>query len=404
MSSRYFDENKVNTGRQPELDLLKALCVVGMIMVHVFLDQGKNVMPSVMDDYMTEFFGGATFMVCMGIGMCYAHKQSPGSYVARAAGLLTIGQFLNILRNSIPNLIAYWITGKPFFIANAFLILQSDILTFAGLAFLLMALFKKLKLKDSTILGIGVLLNLAALVIWNLNPNPVPDNYLVSQMLAFFIITNAEAYFPLFCYFIFVAFGYFIGSYYPRIKDKDALSLRIISICFPVAAVYYVIRFTVDMPFLPELGSDLQYNMKPTPDAIMACIFTLGFLAVLYRFVRAIGGKLPGIVNHFSMHINRYYCISYLFILPVQTIMIATTGKLFPGKIVPILYGLFVIAACYCLIELNERYWHISFVKMKGTKLIIFTASVWIATVAIAAYAYPRIDEFANIWNDYLLP
>ena len=404
MNSRYFDDNKVNTGRQPELDLLKALCVVGMIMVHVFLDLGKKVMPDVMNDYMTEFFGAATFMICMGIGMCYTHRQSPGSYAARAFGLLTIGQFLNILRNALPNLIAYWLTGKQFFIANSFLILQSDILTFAGLSFFLMALFKKLRLKDSMILGIGVLMSLAALVIWNIIPSPSPDNYLIAQLLGFFIITGAEAYFPLLCYFVFVAFGYFIGGYYPRIKDKDALSGRIMAICFPAAAVYYVIRFTVDLPFLPELGSDLQYNMKPTPDAVMTCVFTLGFLALLYRFVRATGGKLPGIVNHFSMHINRYYCISYLFILPVQTILIAAGGELFPGKVVPILYGLFVTAACYFLIELNEKYWHISFVKMKGKKLVIFTASVWIATVVIAAYAYPRIEEFANIWNEYLLP
>ena len=41
---------------------------------------------------------------------------------------------------------------------------------------------------------------------------------------------------------------------------------------------------------------------------------------------------------------------------------------------------------------------------MKGKKMIVFTAAVWIATIAIAAYAYPRIDEFANIWNEYLLP
>ena len=156
MSGKFFSDEKVNTGRQPELDLLKALCVVGMIFVHVFLDLGKGVMPGVLDDYMTEFFGAATFMMCMGIGMCYAHRQSPGSYVARALGLLTIGQFLNILRNSLPNLIAYWITGKQFFIANSLLILQADILTFAGLSFLLMALFKKLKLKNGTILGISL--------------------------------------------------------------------------------------------------------------------------------------------------------------------------------------------------------------------------------------------------------
>ena len=143
MSSRYFADTKVNTGRQPELDVMKALCVFGMIMTHVFLDLGENVMPTVVDDYSTEFFGASTFMMCMGIGMCYMRRQSPKNYVIRGFGLLTIGQFLNILRNAIPNLIAWWITGKQFFIANALLVIQADILTFAGLTFLLMALFKQ---------------------------------------------------------------------------------------------------------------------------------------------------------------------------------------------------------------------------------------------------------------------
>ena len=52
MSSRFFSDQKVNTGRQSELDLLKALCVVGMIFTHVFLDLGKNVVPTVVDDYL----------------------------------------------------------------------------------------------------------------------------------------------------------------------------------------------------------------------------------------------------------------------------------------------------------------------------------------------------------------
>ena len=176
------------------------------------------------------------------------------------------------------------------------------------------------------------------------------------------------------------------------------------AVCFPLAAIYYVCRFTMKMSFLPELGSDLQYSMKPTPDAIATCLFTLGFLALLYKFVKLIGGKLPGFVTHFSTNINSYYCLSYLFILPVQTVLIALTGQLFPGKIIPIVYSFFVVFACYALIELNDRYWHIHFVTLKGAKMIVFTVSVWIATVAIIVYAYPRITEFANIWNEYLLP
>lgn len=411
MNSKFFSDSKVNAGRQQELDLLKALCVVGMIFVHVLLDLGKKVMPGVVDDYLTEFFGGATFMISMGIGMCYMRRQTPSSYLIRGFGLLTIGQFLNILRNCLPNLIGYWVTGRQFFISNSLLILQADILTFAGLSFLLMALFKRLRLKNGAILLISVVMSLIALFMWRALPapyswsvKPTHDSYLVSQMLAFFVITNAESYFPLFCYFVFVAFGYFIGGYYPRIRDKDALANRIMAVCFPLAAIYYVCRFTMKMSFLPELGSDLQYSMKPTPDAIATCLFTLGFLALLYKFVKLIGGKLPGFVTHFSTNINSYYCLSYLFILPVQTVLIALTGQLFPGKIIPIVYSFFVVFACYALIELNERYWHIHFATLKGAKMIVFTVSVWIATVAIIVYAYPRITEFANIWNEYLLP
>ena len=411
MNSRFFSDSKVNAGRQQELDLLKALCVVGMIFVHVLLDLGKKVMPGVVDDYLTEFFGGATFMISMGIGMCYMRRQTPSSYLIRGFGLLTIGQFLNILRNCLPNLIGYWVTGRQFFISNSLLILQADILTFAGLSFLLMALFKRLRLKNGAILLISVVMSLIALFMWRALPapyswsvKPTHDSYLVSQLLAFFVITNAESYFPLFCYFVFVAFGYFIGGYYPRIRDKDALANRIMAVCFPLAAIYYVCRFTMKMSFLPELGSDLQYSMKPTPDAIATCLFTLGILALLYKFVKLIGGRLPGFVTHFSTNINSYYCLSYLFILPVQTVLIALTGQLFPGKIIPIVYSFFVVFACYALIELNDRYWHIHFATLKGAKMIVFTVSVWITTVAIIVYAYPRITEFANIWNEYLLP
>ncbi len=402
MNSRYFSEERVNTGRQPEIDLLKALCVIGMIFTHVLLDLRNDALPGEFDAYVTHFFGANTFMICMGIGMCYTRDQSPRGYFIRGFALLTIGQFLNIVRNAIPNLIAYWLVGGQFFIANSFLVLQSDILSFAGLAFFLMGLLKKLDLKAGHILAIGVLLNLIALILWHGMESP--DNYFVSQLLAYFVITDAEAYFPLLCYFIFPALGYFIGSYYPHIKDKDGLANRVMLICFPLTVVYYFFRFTREWSYLPEVGGDLQYNMQPTPDAIFISIFTLGFIALLYKIVKAAGGRLPKVIMHFSANINSYYCIHYMFVLPLQTILIAVTGELMDGVLVPFLYGCLVTFLCYWIITLNDKYWHIHFTTLKGTGRIVFVAAVWIATIAIAAYAYPRIDEFANIWNEYLIP
>ena len=403
MSSRYFANEKVNNGRQAELDLLKALCVLGMIFVHVLLDLSDHAMPEAFDDYGTEFFGASTFMICMGIGMGYMHNQTPKAYLLRGFGLLTIGQLLNICRNSIPNLIAWWIEGDQFFIANAMLVLQADIMSFAGLAFMLMGLFKKLRLSDVKILIISVVMSFLALLSYHYLP--LPENYLLNQLLGYFVITKAESYFPLLCYFIYVAFGYFVGGYYPRIKDKDALANRVMLICFPLIAVYYVLRFSLDMPWLPAIGPDLQYSLKPTPDAIANCVFTLGFLAVLYKVMKAADNKLPPFMSHLSKYINNYYCIHYMFVLPVQTLLLATTGDLMPGgALLPLLYACFVTAACYFIIEMNEKHWHIHFATLRGTKMVVFAAAVWIATVAITAYCYPRIEVYANIWNEYLLP
>ncbi len=400
---KYFAEEKVNTGRQPELDLMKALCIIGMIVIHVLLDLGSDVLPKTLDDLGTEFLGAANFMLCMGIGMRYSRNQSAKGYLIRGFSLLTVGQFLNLLRNALPNLIAYQVLKDQWFIANALLVIQSDILTFAGLALFLMALLKRLKVSDLGILVTGLIMNLFALTAYHVIPDP--ENYLLSQFAGFFVITKAEAYFPLCCYFIFVAFGYFIGGWYPRIRDKDGLSSRIILILLPIAVVYYVIRYFVEIPFLPELGSDLQYNMKPTPDAVATCMTSLIWLSLFYKITKLFkDGQLPKILMNFSTYINSYYCVSYVILMPVQTILIAVTGDLLPGKLIPWICGFSLVVITYLIVNLNERYlhWHIS--NMKGRARWIFAAAVWILTAAVIIYAYPKIEEFANIWNDYLLP
>ena len=399
---KYFSDEKVNTGRQPELDLMKALCIIGMIVIHVLLDLGSDVLPETLDDFGTEFLGAANFMLCMGIGMRYSRNQSAKGYLLRGFALLTVSQFLNLLRNALPNLIAYWILKDQWFIANALLVIQADILSFAGLSLLFMALLKKLKISDLGILIISVVLSLFALIAYYRIPSP--ESYLLSQIAAYFVITDAEAYFPLFCYFIFIAFGYYIGGWYLRIKDKDGLSSRILLICLPIAVVYYAIRIPTDISFLPELGSDLQYNMNTTPAAIATCLTSLVWLALFYKITKRFRNGLPKLLMNFSTYINAYYCVSYVILLPIQTILIATTGMLLPGKLLTWICGFALVAVCYAIVNLNEKYlhWHIS--ELKGWARMIFVIPVWAATILVVLYAYPRITEYANIWNDYLLP
>ena len=400
----YFAKEKVNRGRQPEMDWLKAFCIVCMIILHIYEDCTDHASGFLNDalEWICTFTGAATFMVCMGIGMRYSRNQDPKNYLLRGLELITVSQFLNILRSGIPNLIAYLIKGEQIFIANSLLVVQADVLTFAGLAFMAMALLKLIKVPDAGILIIGIVLNVVAIP---LSTPPVDtSDYLLNQFIGFFVVTEAEAYFTFLAYFVFVAFGYFIGGLYPRINNKDGLSTRILLFVTPVCVAYYIVRFTVSIPFLPEMGSSLQYLLVPGTDAWAVCLSSLVFLALFHKISKLMGGKAPSLVNHISGNINSYYCVSYIFTLPMQTLLLAAWGHLMPGMVLPTVYALIVIVLCYLIIDINEKHLHFHLVTLKQPKKGIVFAVIWIVTILIMIYAYPRVSTYATMWNNYLIP
>ena len=400
----YFAKDRVNKGRQPELDWLKAFCIVCMIFLHIYEDCAAEQSGLFFHflDYACTFTGAACFMICMGVGMRYSRKQSPADYVYRGIEILTVGQLLNLARNALPNLIAWWIKGEQFFIANSLLVIQADILSFAGLAFLLTALLKKLKLSDGWILAVGFAMNALALTLSRLVGNS--SNYLVNQLIGYFVMNQSESFFPLTSYFAFVTFGFFIGGLYPRIIDKKAVFNRVLMICLPVCVIYYALRICVPFPLMPEFNGEIQYVTIPGPDAVALCLMSLVFLALFYRLTLLMGGKAPALVNHISTNINQYYCVSYMFTIPLQTILIAACGHLMPGRILPFAYGLFVAVACYFIIEWNAKHLHFGITGLRGAKRTAVFCAIWALTFAAVLYAYPRIEVYANNWNNYLLP
>ena len=399
---KYLATEKVNRGRQPEIDCLKAFCIVFMILLHAYEECAEE--PGGFYHVLVgieALTGAGAFMICMGLGMRYSRRQSPKDDLTRGFVLLTVSQLLNLLRDSLPCLIAYWGTGKQIFMATALLIVQTDILTFAGFAFLLIALLRHLKLSDGVILGLGFGLNVAAFALSGVFRTT--GNYLLDQLLGFFLVTDAEAYFPLGCYFVFVAFGYALGGLYLRIKDKDALSTRVLLVCGPIAAVYYALRFTVPFPLLPDFFSTERYVMTPATDAVALCLMTLCVLSLFHKLLRLGGGEPPRFVKHLSGHINQYYCVSYVLISPMDTLLLALRGELLPGTVLPLLYGLLVLTACYFIIEWNDKRLHFGIANLKGRKRTVVYAAIWIATLAIIVYVYPQVEEYATVWNDYLL-
>ena len=397
---RYLADREVNRGRQPEIDCLKALCIFFMIFLHTFEECAEDT-PAVYHvlTVIECLTGAGAFMLCMGIGARYSRRQEPGDYLRRGFELMTVGQTLYLFRDSLPNLIAWWAKGDKYFLSNSLLVIQADIMTFAGLAFLLLALLRRLKTPDAAIVGIGIGLNAFAFALSHFFRTT--GNFLLDQLLGYFVVTDAESYFSLCSYFVFVAFGYALGGIYPRIRDKDALSSRVMLICGPISAGYYLLRAFIPFPGMPAFDSLEMYILKPITDALSNVLMSLFLLALFHRLLK--GRKTPRPVSHLSGHINQYYCLSYLLISPVGTLMTAVRGELLPGSVLPLLYGLAVLVICYFLIEWEARQGIPgSITKLKGAWRTAAFAAVWIATVLIVAYVYPQITEYATMWNDYL--
>lgn len=398
---KYFSREIVNRGRQSEVDCLKAFTIFIMLIVHAYESCAESLDNAiyVAFHFMEMMTGAAAFMLCMGLGMRYSHSQSPRDYLRRGFELLTVGQLLNIVRDSLPTLIAYWLTGDPVFIANV-LVVQTDILTFAGFAFIIMALLLWLRLSPRIILGIGICMNVLALALRGIFHTT--GNYAVDQLLGFFVVTDAEAFFPLCCYFVFVAFGYVLGGVYQHIRDKDGLSTRVLQICFPIAVIYYALRLTMPIPLLPAFMSTEQYILNPLTDAAANCVMALCWLALFHKLLRRNGGRVPALAMHLSRHINSYYCVSFVLYTPMETLMYAVWDTFLPGAVLPALYGLLVFVICYFIIEWNKKNLGFTIANLRGRRRTVVYGMIWLATIAICLYAYPRIETFATVWNDYL--
>ena len=399
-SNCIFSKENVNMGRQSELDYYKGLNVILMTLLHGYENFSQGFLFSFLE-FLSIFFGAAAFMILMGIGMRYSRHHELKNYINRGFSLLTMGIFVNLIRNALPNVIAWWITGNYKFISRALLILQGDILTFAGIAFLFLALLKKMKLSDSYILIISIIMNTAALFIYQIMKPP--KNYLLSQFLGYFVMTDAEAFFPLFSHFLFVAFGYWFGGIYQKILNKNKFYSIILIICLPLSIIYNYLRSHFIFPLLPEYMSNESFILVSGPDALATIINNLTTIAIYQKIDMIFKGKTPKFILHASQNLNQYYILGYIFIIHINTFMQVTGGEESPSKMkYPTLVNFMILLICKILIDMNDKYIHFTITTLKNRKRKIVFSLIWIMSIISTIYIYPKVEIYATIWNYYL--
>lgn len=115
-----LQKEEVQTSRQYELDLLKALAVVSMIICHAVIMLAAH-KPGHEDDmafifadlYLGVYLAVAhAFMFAMGFGITYSKKNAPADLIKRGFSLYVLGFILNFFRYGIYALAYDLVTGK----------------------------------------------------------------------------------------------------------------------------------------------------------------------------------------------------------------------------------------------------------------------------------------------------
>ena len=110
--SNLFSDEKVNTGRQVELDIAKGLAIIFMIFLHtIMVVSAYNA--SLSPNYNFAFsnvlgrpFAAIVFMFCMGVGVVYSRHSQWDTMVKRGVKLYLLGVLVNVFEFFIPHFLA----------------------------------------------------------------------------------------------------------------------------------------------------------------------------------------------------------------------------------------------------------------------------------------------------------
>ena len=320
LKDKIFSNEQINTSRQREFDLARAVIIFCFALIHVTIecstDEGLcSGIPYLFDTVIGGPFSAPMYMFVMGVGMCYTRKNSPMEHFVRGAKILAVGYILNICRFLIPYSIGYAITGDYGYYIEPLLykVLGNDILIFAGLAMMIMALFVKLKLSNIVMLiiatvmcGFGTLLNGVDV------GTPLGNiflGYLIGTEDAAGMVLSD---FPILNWLMFPICGYAFASVLKRVKDKNLFYLTFSLPALIIAIVYFTFGIYFERGMFGE-GQNCYYHMIFS-DVLASLCLTVGMVGVYHFIVKIIPKKLFYIAWSISENITPIYFTHWVLV------------------------------------------------------------------------------------------
>lgn len=348
LKKRILSDSDINNGRQREIDLARAVIIFCLALIHCTIectgDEGlTSGIPYLFDTVIGGPFSAPMYMFVMGIGMAYTKKCEPMQHFQRGFNIFITGYILNICRFLIPYLIGYAITGEyeKYVEPLLYKVLGNDILIFAGLGMMILALFIKFHVPDTVMFIIGVVLSGTGTFFNGIDVgNPLGNiflGYLIGTEDAAGMVVSD---FPVCNWLLFPVCGYIFGRVLKRVKDKKAFYMAVSLPAMLIAVIYFAFGLYYEFGMFGE-GQNCYYHMN-IADAFASLELTMGMLGIYYTVCRVLPKKVMNITNEISSNITAVYCIHWVLVsvsvnlfvyiirgtqeLPVWIVMILGSG------------------------------------------------------------------------------
>lgn len=322
---KLFSDEKVNGGRQLELDIAKCLAIVFMIALHCwfltsYFDYNVSAgMQRIVGHLLGGPFAAPVFMFAMGVGIVYSKHQEPFYLIKRGILLMLLGLVVNLGEYFVPHYLGKALLGKDVFALPTYLYLFIiDILAFAGMAFILIGILKKLNVSPIGIVVVAIILSrVGSLVRFYDFKSEIPN------LISGYFIGSKGGFtaFPLFNWFIFPAVGILFGEYYKRCTDKKKL------LCLWPVALFVSVEYFVNSWNGGFLQDDIHYYyFLTTKDALFCLLCIYGVIGLCYLVARYLPDCVARFFSRTSSNLNAIYVIQW-FLIPITYIFIVYFKK-----------------------------------------------------------------------------
>lgn len=308
----------INKKRQLEIDITRGLAVLFMILVHVsgeFLDTSSSstVFAKVVD-FLGTIPAAPVFMFVMGVGFVYSKNQQPLKLFKRGLIVFCSGYVLNAVRGFIPFYIG---TRLQYYSINSdgnawyHYLVEVDILQFAGLAMIVVAFLKAIRLKEYfyPLLAIGA--GIAAPFVWG-----VKTGYTIVDVFLANIFGGANYTFhPLFSWISYPLMGAFFGWLLIRCKSKNKFYLFSVLLSVIVAVpclLYLFMHQTIDLGIVT--GSSYNYFQHGLLSNLLFNSFIICWLAIWHFTVTVLPEFIKNRLLFWSKGVTEIYFIHWIII------------------------------------------------------------------------------------------